>query len=176
MYCLCRNLRIVRCMIPQHKHKPCNECWPISSHTQCKLPTRRFKAQVIFQIFIQAKPLFKQYKLWQSLVVVLGLNLLRSEQYTFYSCFGDRNGKFWAWFVFPCYLSYLGRLTCNTSSWQPPSPLVSSSLSMVYLLSVYVTRTMLICKKITINIQWKFKIQTGFTMICSSEPLLYITT
>ena len=51
-----------------------------ATHTQCKLPPTldglRFKAQVIFQIFIQAKPLFKQFKFYDKalrLSIYLGI-------------------------------------------------------------------------------------------------------
>ena len=106
-----------------------------ATHTMQTTNSRWFEAQVIFQILIQAKPLFKQFKLWQGFAVV-------------YLGIGPKPLKIWAWVhflflfwrqkwkvlslwcVFPCYLSYPRSGQTDVlhellASWQPPSPLVS---------------------------------------------------
>ena len=163
--------------------------YPATHTMQTTTNSRWFKAQVIFQIFIQAKPLFKQFKLYD-----------KALRLSIYLGIGPKPLKIWAWVhflflfwrqkwkvlslrcVFPCYLSYPRSGQTDVlhellASWQAPSPpwclLITDGDGP--LLSLCHTYT-LICNKIKVNFHWKFKIQTGFTMICSSEPWLYITT
>ena len=124
-----------------------------------------------FPNFIQAKPLFKQFMLWQGLWL------------SWASWEGHFLFLFWRqkWKVLslicacPCYLSYLclGRLTGDKASWQPPPGV----LITVWMWDApqWLCHTF-ICNRNKVIFYWKFKIQTGFTMICSSEPQLYITT
>ena len=159
-----------------------------ATHTQCKLPPtldgleHKWFSKYSFKQNPCLNNLSYMTRLCGCLSILgLGLNLLRSEpEYTFYSCFGDRNGKFWACDV--CFhvtylIQGLGRLTCYTNSWhlgRPPPPwcLLITDGPLLSLCHTYT----LLCNKIKVNFHWKFKIQTGFTMICSSEPWLYITT
>ena len=148
-----------------------------ATHTMQTTNSRWFKAQVIFQILIQAKPLFKQFKLWQGFAVVyLGIGPKPLKIWVhFLFLFWRQKWKVLSrlWCVFLCYLSYprpgqTDVLHELLASWQPPLPLDVSSSLMVHCCLCH-TYT-LICNKIKVNFHWKFKIQTGFTMICSSEP------
>ena len=136
--------------IPWHRHEACNECWPISGHTHnANYQTLDgLKHKWFSKYSFKQNPCLNNLSYDKALrlsILELGLNLLRSE-YTFYSCFGDRNGKFWACDV--CFhvtylIQGLARLTCYMSSWHLGSSLllgVSSSLMVMVHCCIYVTR------------------------------------
>ena len=121
----------------------------IQPHTQCELPTLDgLKHKWFSKYSFKQNPCLNNLSYDKALrlsILGLGLNLLRSE-YTFYSCFGDRNGKFWACDV--CFhvtylIQGLAILTCYMSSWHLGSPPPLSWCLLITdgpLLSLYVTR------------------------------------
>ena len=118
-----------------------------ATHTMQTTNSRWFKAQVIFQILIQAKPLFKQFKLWQGFAVVylgIGPKPLKIWVHFLFLFWRQKWKVLSLWCVFPCYLSYPRSGQTDVlhellASWQPPPSLGVSSSLMVHC-CLYVTR------------------------------------
>ena len=152
-----------------------------ATHTMQTTNSRWFKAQVIFQILIQAKPLFKQFKLWQGFAVVylgigpkplkilstLSILVLATEMESFgpVMCVSMLLILSKAW---PDW-----RVTWALGILAAPPPLGVSSSLMVHC-CLYVTRIRSSATKSKLISIESLKSKQVSQMICSSE--LYITT